>query len=76
MHKVLIIEAKGAGFAEQSAYTQRRDFVKNDFLRINNDKFNYLRFDFVQIDEPANKDYVSSAQALRRHASQFFGLAC
>lgn len=76
VHKVLIIEAKGAGFAEQSAYTQRRDFVKNDFLRINNDKFNYLRFDFVQIDEPANKDYVSSAQALRRHASQFFGLAC
>ena len=75
-HKILIIEAKGAGFAEQSAYTQRRDFVKNDFLRINNEKFNYARFDFVQIDEPANRDYKSSAQALRRHASQFFDIPC
>lgn len=76
VHKVLIVEAKGAGFAEQSAYTQRRDFVKNDFLRINNDKFNYQRFDFVQIDEPANQDYASSALALRRHARQFFGIDC
>ncbi len=72
--KVLIIEAKGAGFAEQSAYTLRKQFVSSAFLRLNNDKFGYPRFDFIEVPEPPNRAYRSSAQTLLGHALQFFGI--
>ena len=72
--KVLIIEAKGAGFAEQRAYTLRKQFVSSEFLRLNNDKFGYPRFDFIEVAEPPNRAYRDSAQKLLRHAEQFFGL--
>ena len=73
-HKVLIIEAKGAGFAEQSAYTLRKQFVSGEFLRLNNAKFGYNRFDFVEVPEPANQDYRSAAFTLFSHAQRFFSL--
>ena len=73
-HKVLIIEAKGAGFAEQSAYTLRKQFVSGEFLRLNNARFGYNRFDFVEVPEPANKDYRSAAFTLFSHAQRFFSL--
>jgi type III restriction enzyme len=74
--QVLIIEAKGKGFAEQSDYTRRRDFVQQHFVPMNNQKFDFQRFDFIQIDEPEKKDYKQSAQRLRQHAERFFGIAC
>ncbi len=70
--KVLIIEAKGAGFAEQSAYTLRKQFVSSEFLRLNNDKFGYPRFDFIEVIEPPNHAYRAAAQTLFNHAAQFF----
>lgn len=74
VHKVLIIEAKGAGFAEQSAYTLRKKFVADEFLRLNNDKFGYARFDFIEVPEPPNRAYRDSAQNLLGHALEFFGI--
>jgi type III restriction enzyme len=74
VNKVLIIEAKGTGFAEQSAYTLRKKFVSSEFLRLNNDKFGYPRFDFIEVAEPPNRAYRDSAQKLLSHALQFFGL--
>jgi len=71
-HKVLIIETKGQGFAEQTSYTLRKQFVSSEFLKLNNDKFGYARFDFCEILEPANKDYRSAALALLNHAQGFF----
>ncbi|OIQ72041.1 hypothetical protein GALL_463380 [mine drainage metagenome] len=73
-HKVLIIETKGQGFAEQSGYTLRKHFVSSEFLKLNNDKFGYARFDFCEILEPANKDYRSAALNLFSHAQDFFAL--
>ncbi len=74
VHKVLIIEAKGAGFAEQSAYTLRKKFVSSEFLRLNNDKFGYPRFDFIEVMEPPSRAYCNAAQTLFSHAAQFFSL--
>jgi hypothetical protein len=74
VHKVLIIEAKGQGFADQRAYVLRKQFVSEEFLRLNNDKFGYQRFDFCEIAEPPNQQYHQAASALLRHASNFFGL--
>lgn len=71
-HKVLIIETKGAGFSEQSGYALRKHFVSTEFLMLNNAKFGYPRFDFIEIMEPANKDYRSAAFNLLRHAQGFF----
>lgn len=73
-HKVLIIETKGQGFAEQTGYTLRKQFVSSEFLKLNNDKFGYARFDFCEILEPANQDYRSAALKLFSHAQSFFAL--
>ena len=71
-HKVLIIETKGAGFSEQSGYALRKKFVSTEFLQINNAKFGYPRFDFIEIMEPAHQDYRSAAFELLGHAQRFF----
>ena len=71
-HKVLIIETKGQGFAEQSGYTLRKQFVNSEFLKLNNDKFGYARFDFCEILEPERQDYRDSALQLWAHALHFF----
>jgi hypothetical protein len=74
-HKVLMIETKGAGFSEQSGYALRKRFVSTEFLRLNNAKFGYPRFDFIEIMEPAHQDYRSAAFALLSHAQRFFALS-
>lgn len=71
-HKVLIIETKGAGFSEQSGYALRKKFVSTEFLQLNNTKFGYPRFDFIEVMEPANKDYRRAAFDLLSHAQRFF----
>jgi hypothetical protein len=73
-HKVLIIETKGQGFAEQSGYALRKQFVNSEFLKLNNDKFGYARFDFCEILEPERQDYRDSALQLWAHALHFFEL--
>lgn len=40
--KVLIIETKGSGFAEDKAFNDKKDFVKSKFLEINNNRFDYF----------------------------------
>lgn len=53
IRKVLILETKGRGFAEQTAFTDRRHFMENDFIRLNNEKFGYKRFDFLMLSDDA-----------------------
>ena len=50
--KVLIIETKGSGFAEDKAFNDKKDFVKSKFLEINNSKFDYF---YLQDDENENQ---------------------
>ena len=47
--RVLIVETKGKGF--EGAFAGRRQFVENTFLRLNQEKFGYARFDFIYIRE-------------------------
>lgn len=47
--RVLIIETKGEGFAP--LFRERRDFMSQEFVRLNNDKFGYRRFDFLYIED-------------------------
>ncbi len=56
IHKVLIIETKGSGFGEQSSFLKRKNFVESEFLEMNNDKFNYKKFDFLYLEDKDKMD--------------------
>jgi len=51
IHKALIIETKGSGFADQIKFKLRKTFMETEFLRMNNDSFGYDRFDFLYLAE-------------------------
>jgi hypothetical protein len=68
--KVLIIETKGEGFAAK--FKERRDFMSEEFVKLNNDKFGYQRFDFLYVE-----DTLSSEQQTQSTLSKiniFFNL--
>ncbi|MFH0796019.1 MAG: hypothetical protein V2A65_03065, partial [Candidatus Omnitrophota bacterium] len=46
IYKILIVETKGSGFADQPEFKARRNFMESEFLKINNEKFGYSRFDY------------------------------
>ena len=51
IYRALIVETKGKGFADQREFVRRRAFVENEFLRMNNDKFGYARFDYLYLSD-------------------------
>ena len=56
IHRALIVETKGSGFAEQTAFILRRKFVETEFLKMNNDKFGYNKFDYLYLTDADNFD--------------------
>ena len=55
--QVLIIETKGEGFA--AAFADRRQFVEEEFVRLNNARSGYDRFGFLYVEgamAPAERD--------------------
>ena len=51
IHRALIIETKGKGFADQREFVVRRKFVQEEFLSLNNAKFGYKRFDYLYLSD-------------------------
>lgn len=51
IHRALIVETKGSGFAEQTAFKLRRKFVETEFLPMNNDKFGYKKFEYLYLTD-------------------------
>ena len=51
INKVLIIETKGSGFAEQSQFEDRQKFMKTEFLQINNKEFGYQKFEYLCLQD-------------------------
>ncbi len=49
--KILIVETKGRGFADQQEFVARRNFIESEFLKINNEKFGYNRFDYLYLPD-------------------------
>jgi type III restriction enzyme len=70
--KVLIVETKGSGFAEQSTFIKRRNFVENTFLRINNEMFGYEKFSYLYLSD--DKEMDENLTALTNKANEFFAL--
>jgi hypothetical protein len=68
IHKVLIIETKGGVYAEK--FKPRKTFMEAEFLRVNNEKYGYARFDFLYLED-SQKIEVNTAK-LNAKINQFF----
>lgn len=51
IHKILIIETKGSGFADQPEFKARRNFMESEFIKMNNEKFGYNRFEYLYLPD-------------------------
>ena len=47
--QILIIETKGEGFAAK--FTERKNFMEKEFVKLNNERFGYNRFSFLYIED-------------------------
>ena len=51
IHKALIVETKGEIYATDEKFKSRKAFVESEFLKANNDKFGYKRFDYLYLED-------------------------
>ena len=70
INRVLMIETKGEGFSHNPDFLKRKHFVETEFLRINQEKFGYKRFDFLYIED--RKDDKASLAQLNKRINEFF----
>lgn len=49
IHKLIIVETKGEGYAAK--FADRRHFMETQFVKQNNEKFGYNRFEFLYIED-------------------------
>jgi len=56
IHKVLIVETKGSGYAEQTTFKLRKEFIETEFLKMNNKKFGYKKFEYLFLQDDVELD--------------------
>ena len=54
VYKAIIVETKGEGFAAK--FAERRKFMQTEFLKKNNEKFGYNRFDFLYLEDTLTRE--------------------
>lgn len=70
IYRVLIVETKGSGFADQEAFKLRRKFVENGFLKMNNEKFGYKKFDYLYLTDADS--LADNLDKINRKLKEFF----
>ena len=70
IHKILILETKGRGFASEENFTKRKEFINNEFIRDNNKKFGYPKFDFLYLQDDADEGQI--IKTLEKKITRFF----
>jgi sortase (surface protein transpeptidase) len=68
--RVLIIETKGSGFADQPGFINRREFVEKEFIPLNNDKFGYKKFEYLYL--PDSEDFETNLSRASKAIREFF----
>jgi FMN-dependent NADH-azoreductase len=68
--KVIIIETKGEGFAAK--FADKRKFMETEFVKKNNEKFGYQRFEFLYLEDTLNAEQRS--QKTLKAMKDFFNL--
>ena len=56
--KVLIVETKGRGFKEQSEFVDRRNYIEKEFIKFNNKKYGYNKFNYLYIEDTLTEDEI------------------
>ncbi|NCD11601.1 MAG: hypothetical protein EOL93_03550 [Epsilonproteobacteria bacterium] len=54
--KVLIVETKGKGYANDEVFNAKKEFVNSEFITKNNEAFGYKRFDFLYLEDSKSMD--------------------
>lgn len=54
--KVLILETKGKGYANDESFKAKKEFVDGEFIVSNNKAFGYKRFDFLYLEDSDTLD--------------------
>lgn len=54
INKIVIVETKGEGFAGK--FAERKHFMEDVFVKLNNEKFGRDRFDFLYIEDTLSKE--------------------
>ena len=70
VHRALIIETKGSGFAQSGGFPARKKFMETEFLKLNNEKFGYARFDYLYLSD--TDDLPRNLGLLCTAATNFF----
>jgi type III restriction enzyme len=70
IHKALLIETKGALYAEDKIFQKKKNFVETAFLKLNQEKFGYQRFDFLYLED--SKNMAANITKLNNKLNQFF----
>jgi len=70
IHKALIVETKGEGFKNQPVFLKKKKFVETDFLKQNNEKFKYKRFDFLYLED--SNSITENLSKLNDKINEFF----
>ena len=70
IYKALIIETKGAGFAEKKDFVRKKKFVETHFLQQNQAKFGYRKFDFLYLQD--SDGLTRNMEALNNTINTFF----
>ena len=70
IHKALLIETKGALYAEDKVFQKKKKYVETEFLKFNKEKFGYQRFDFLYLEDSRNKE--TNLTKLSNKINEFF----
>jgi len=68
--KILILETKGEGFANDKSFKDKKEFVDGEFIASNNKAFGYERFDFLYLEDSLSID--ANLSLLDEKIKQFF----
>lgn len=56
INKILIVEAKGEGFEKKPDFVDKKNYTENEFVKFNNKKYGYSKFDYLYIEEKLKED--------------------
>jgi type III restriction enzyme len=70
IYKALIIETKGEGYANDKDFIKKKNFIETDFLKHNEDKFGYKKFDFLYIEDSIK--LLDNIAEVNQRINQFF----
>lgn len=70
IRKILILETKGEGYANDEIFKAKKEFVDGEFIATNNKAFGYERFDFLYLED--SKTIDENIQILNKKIKGFF----